>query len=54
MWLFELNNLLSNLQIDFNTKRSTIDHIVWIETLITDTFIKKEHLVGVFFDFEKT
>ena len=46
------NNRLSNLQTSFRTK-STIDQIVRIETIIRETFIKKEHLVAVLFDLEK-
>ena len=49
----ESNNLLSNLQTGFRVKRSTIDQIVCIETLIREEFIKKEHLVAVLFDLEK-
>ena len=52
-WLLESNNLLSNLQTGFRDKRSTIDQIVRIETLIREEFIKKEHLIAVLFDLEK-
>ena len=51
-WFLESHNLLSNLQTGFRAKRSTIDHIVCIETLIREAFIKKEHLVAVL-DLEK-
>ena len=51
-WFLESNNLLSNLQTGFMAKRSTIDQIVCIETLIKEAFIKKEHLVAVLFDLE--
>ena len=47
-WFLESNNLLSNLQTGFRAKRSTIDQLVRIETLI-----EKEHLVAVLFDLEK-
>ena len=47
-WFLESNNLLSNRQTAFRAKRSTIDQIVYIETLI-----KKEYLVAVLFDLEK-
>ena len=53
IWFLESNNLLSNLQTDFRTKRSTLDQIVHIETLIIEEFIKKEYLVAVLFDFKK-
>ena len=52
-WYLESNNLLSNLQTGFGAKRSTIDQIVRIETLIREACIKKEHLVAVLFDLEK-
>ena len=50
IWFLESNNLLSNLQTSFRAKRSTIDQIVRIETLIRETFIKKKHLITVLFD----
>ena len=53
IWFLESNKLLSNLQAGFRTKRSTMDQVVHIETLIRETCIKKEHLVAVFFDLEK-
>ena len=53
-WFLESKNLLSNLQTGFRAKRSTIDQIVCIETLIRKAFIKKEHLVAVLFDLEKS
>ena len=52
-WFLESNNLLSNLQMDFRAKRSTANLIVRIKTLIQVVFIKKEHLLAVFFDLEK-
>ena len=53
IWFLESNKLLSNLQAGFRIKRSTMDQVVHIETLIRETCIKKEHLVAVFFDLEK-
>ena len=53
-WFLESNNLLSNLQTGFKAKRSTINQIVHIETLIRKAFIKKEHLIAVLVDLEKT
>ena len=52
-WFLRSNNLLSNLQMGFSAKRSTIDQIVCLEILIREAFFKKEHLVAVFLDFEK-
>ena len=53
IWFLESNNLLLNLQTGFRAKRSTIDQIVRVETLIREAFIKKEHLVAVLFVLEK-
>ena len=52
-WFLKSNNLFSNLQTGFRAKRSTIDQIVCIETLIREAFIKKKDLVSVLFDLEK-
>ena len=49
IWFLESNKL----QVGFRTKRSTMDQVVHIETLIRETCIKNEHLVAVFFDLEK-
>ena len=48
----KLINFFSNLQTSFRAK-STLEQIVHIKTLIWEAFIKKEHLVAVFFDLEK-
>ena len=33
--------------------RSTVDHLVGLETFIRDAFIHIQHLVAVFFDLQK-
>ena len=53
VWFLESNNLVTNFQSGFRTNRSTNDHLVRLESFIRDAFIKKEHLVAVFFDLEK-
>jgi len=53
IWYLETNNLISPFQSGFRYGRSTNDHLVRLETFIRDAFIKKEHLVAVFFDLEK-
>ena len=53
VWYLESNNLISPFQSGFRSGRSTNDHLVRFETFIRDAFIKKEHLVAVFFDLEK-
>ena len=37
----------------FIYQRSTNDNLVRLETFIRDAFVKKEHVVAVFFDLEK-
>ena len=50
MWFLESNGLITNIQCG---KRSTVDHLVRLETFVSEAFIKKEHLTAVFFDLEK-
>ena len=54
IWFFESNGLITNSQCGFRSKRSTVDHLVRLETFVREAFIKKEHLTAVFFDLEKT
>ena len=49
----ESNNLLTKYQSGFRAKRSTSDNLVRLETFIRDAFIKREHVVAVYFDLEK-
>ena len=53
IWYLESNNLLSRYQSGFRAGRSTNDNLVRLETFIRDAFVKKEHVVAVFFDLEK-
>ena len=53
VWYLEFNNLLCPVQSDFHSERSTNDNLVRLETFIRHAFIKKEHVVAVFFDLEK-
>ena len=46
----ESNNIITNFQSGFRHQRSTNDHLLRLETLTREAFIKKEHLVSVFFD----
>ena len=52
-WFLEANNIITNYQSGFRHNRSTNDHLVRLETFIREAFIKKEHLVTIFFDLEK-
>ena len=53
VWYLESNNLISPVQSGFRSERSTNDNLVRLETFIRDAFVKKEHVVAVFFDLEK-
>ena len=53
IWFLESNGLITNFQCGFRSKRSTVDHLVRLETFVCEAFIKKEHLTAVFFDLEK-
>ena len=53
VWFLETNNIITELQSGFRHQRSTNDHLVRLETFIGEAFVKKEHLVAVFFDLEK-
>ena len=53
VWYLESNNLISPVQSGFGSERSTNDNLITLETFIRDAFIKKEHVVAVFFDLEK-
>ena len=49
----EKNGLLAKQQCGYRLNRSTVDHLVRIETFIRDAFIHNQHLVAVFFDLQK-
>ena len=53
VWYLESNNLLTPAQSGFRQFRSTMDHLVSLETNIRDAFIRGEHMVSIFFDLEK-
>ena len=46
------NKLIATAQSGFRKRRGTLDHLVRFETFIREAFIKKEHVVSVFFDLE--
>ena len=48
----EKNKLIATVQSSFRKQRGTLDHLVHLETFIREAFIKKEHVVSVFFDLE--
>ena len=53
VWYLESHSLLTNLQSEFRSRRSTVDHLVRFETFCREAFIHNQHLVSVFFDLEK-
>ncbi len=52
-WFLETNNLLTNIQCGFRKQRSTIDHLIRLESFIRNGVINKQHVVSIFFDLEK-
>ena len=53
VWFIESNNLYTNSQCGFRSQRSTMDHVVRLETFIREANIQRQHLIMVFFDLEK-
>ena len=53
-WFLESNNHISWFQSGFRSNRSTTDNLVRLKSFIRDAFIKKEHVVAVFFLFGKS
>ncbi len=53
VWYLENSVLISTSQSGFRKTRSTIDHLVKLETFVREGFIKGDHVVAIFFDLEK-
>ena len=53
IWFIESNNLFTNFQCDFRNRRSTMDHLVRLETSIWKAIIQKQHLIAIFFDLRR-
>ena len=53
VWFIKSNNLFTNFQCGFRSQRSTMDHVVRLETSIREAIIQKQNLVIIFFDLEK-
>ncbi|GBN65330.1 putative RNA-directed DNA polymerase from transposon X-element [Araneus ventricosus] len=53
--VFELEKqgYISSLQSGFRKGRSTFDNLVLLETQIRNAFVRRNHLVSIFFDIEK-
>lgn len=52
-WYIETNDLLSKFQSGFRQRRSTMDHLVNVETSITDALVNKQHAIVVSMDIER-
>ena len=52
VWFLENNKIIATAQSGFRKQRGTLDHLVRFETFIREGFIKKEHVVSVFFYLE--
>ena len=46
-------NISKAFKVSHVDGRSTVDHLVRLETFIRDAFIHNQHLVAVFFDLQK-
>jgi len=53
MWYLETNKFLTPEQSGFRKQRSTVDHLVRLESYICHAMAHKQHIVAVFFDIEK-
>ena len=54
MWQLDMLGALSSFQCGFRKNRSTVDHLIRLETYIRSAFLNKEHVVVVvLFDIEK-
>ena len=53
MWSLKSQGLLSEKQCGFSKNHSILDHLVHFETFIRNAFVKKEHILTIFFDLEK-
>ena len=53
VWFLESNQLVTKFQAGFRKNNCTNDHLIRLESFIRDAFVKKEHVVAVFFALEK-
>ena len=54
MDFMEMNRLFSSVQCGCRRKKSTLDHLVRMESAVRNAFVLSEHQVSIFFDMEKT
>jgi hypothetical protein len=53
VWFLEKNKLFTEFQSGFRKQRNTNDHLIRLESFIREGFVRREHVVSVFFDLEK-
>jgi ribonuclease HI len=53
MYYLEKNRCLSQHQSGFRRGRNTIDNVMDLESRIRNAFVRRKHLVAIFFDMEK-
>ena len=51
-WWFEKHDIFSNAQCGFRKHRSTVDHILALDTEIRASFKQRRHVCAIFFDIE--
>ena len=51
-WFLESNGILSPSQCGFRRNRSTVDHLVTLDTVVRMAFKERRHVGAVFFDLE--
>lgn len=52
-WFLENEKFISKFQGGYQKGKSTIDHIIRLETPIREANLTKQHLIAIFFDLEK-
>ena len=48
VWYLEHNNILTEIQCGFRNSKSTVDHLVRLESFIRDAFLNKQEVVSIF------
>ena len=46
VWYLEDNNILADIQCGFRKRKSTLDHLVRLESFIRDAFLNKQEVVS--------
>jgi hypothetical protein len=53
MWYLESNNISTAVQSGFRNSHSTTDQLVQFEAFVREDFVRREHVVSVFFNLAK-